>query len=77
MLEYVIFLKVVLLILIYKTYTKCLMYSRQKLACGSRKDFKEITTTSINPFPSRTPLAKHLKYIKPLLHLFLLLLLSL
>ena len=70
MLEYVIFLKVVLLILIYKTYTKCLMYSRQKLACGSRKDFKEITTTSINPFPSRTPLAKHLKYIESLLHLF-------
>ena len=74
MLEYVVFPKVVLLV--YKTYIECLMYPRQELA-GSRRGFKGVTATGINPLPSRTPLAKQPEYTEPLLHLFLLLLLSL
>ena len=60
MLEYVVFPKVVLLV--YKTYIECLMYPRQELA-GSRRGFKGVTTTSINPLLSCTPLARNLKYI--------------
>ena len=62
--------------LIYRTYTKYLIYLRQK-PIDNRKDFKGITATSINPLPFRTPLAKQFEYIKSLLYLFLLLLLSL
>ena len=57
MLKYVVFPKVVLLVLIHKTYIKYLMYSRQEPA-DSRRGFKEVMATSINPLPSRTPLAK-------------------
>jgi len=52
------------------------MYPRQEPA-GSRRGFGGVTATSINPFPSRTPLTRYLKYIELLLHLFLLLLLFL
>ena len=52
------------------------MYPRQEPA-GSWRGFKGVTTTGINPFSSRTSLAKKPKYIELLLHLFLLLLLSL
>jgi len=76
MLEYVIFSKVILLVLVYKTHTKCLMYPRQEPA-NSRRSFRKITATSINPLPSHTPLARQPEYIELLLHLFLLLLLSL
>ena len=76
MLEYVIFPKVVLPVLVRKTHTECLMYPRQEPA-GSRRGFRGVKTTGINPLPSRTPLAKEPKNIEPLLHLFLLLLLSL
>ena len=76
MLEYVVFPKVVLPVLVHKTHTECLMYPRQEPA-GSRRGFRGVTTTGINPLPSRTPLAREPKNIEPLLHLFLLLLLSL
>ena len=76
MLEYVIFLKVILLVLVYKTHIECLIYLCQKLV-GSRRSFRGVTATGINPLPSRTPLARQPKYTEPLLHLFLLLLLSL
>ena len=45
------------------------MYPRQEPA-GSQRGFRGVTATGINPLPSRTPLAKHLKYIESLLHLF-------
>ena len=43
--------------LIHKTHTECLIYPRQEPA-GSRRGFKEVTATGINPLPSRTPLAR-------------------
>jgi len=76
MLEYVIFPKVILLVLIYKTYTKYLIYLRQKLA-DSWRGFRGVMATGISPLPSRIPLARQPEYTEPLLHLFLLLLLSL
>jgi len=75
-LEYVVFSKVVLPMLVHRTHTECLIYPRQEPA-GSRKGFRGVTATGINPLPSRTPLAKQPKYTESLLHLFLLLLLSL
>jgi len=69
MLEYVIFLKVILLVLVYKTHIECLIYLCQKLV-GSRRSFRGVTATGINPLPSRTPLAKQPEYTEPLLHLF-------
>ena len=52
------------------------MYPCQEPA-GSRRGFRGVTATGINPFLFRILLAKHLKYIELLLHLFLLLLLFL
>ena len=76
MLKYVVFPKVILLVLVYKIYIECSMYLHQELV-GNRKGFKGIMAISINPLPFRIPLAKQSEYTKPLLHLFLLLLLSL
>ena len=76
MLEYVVFPKVVLPVLVHKTHTECLMYLRQEPA-GSRRGFRGITATGINPLPSHTPLARQPKYTELLLHLLLLRLLSL
>jgi len=69
-------LKKIIILLVHRTHTECLMYPRQEPA-GSRRGFRGVKTTGINPLPSRTPLAKEPKNIEPLLHLFLLLLLSL
>jgi len=57
MLKYVVFLKVVLLVLIYRTHTKYLMYSRQELA-GSQRGFKGVIATGISPLLFRTSLAR-------------------
>ena len=76
MLEYVVFPKVILSVLVHRTHTECLIYPRQKLA-GSWRGFRGVTATGINPLPSRIPLAKQFEYTEQLLHLFLLLLLSL
>jgi len=56
-LKYVIFPKVLLLMLVHKTHTKCLIYLRQK-PTSSRKSFKGVIITNINPLPFRTLLAK-------------------
>ena len=69
-------LKKIIILLVHRTHTECLMYPRQEPA-GSRRGFRGVTATGINPLPSRTPLAKQPEYTEPLLHLFLLLLLSL
>jgi len=57
MLKYVVFPKVILLVLVYKIYIECSMYLHQELV-GNRKGFKGIMAISINPLPFRIPLAK-------------------